>query len=77
MLWPQKPRFYIANNYLMDDLLQKIVAASEPFLSRVLLCYVSFTPEDAGRRKDIRATDKNLIVWVFYPQYLKHLGEEI
>ena len=31
MLWPQKPCFYIVNNYIMDDSLQKIVAASHPF----------------------------------------------
>ena len=29
--WPQKSRFYIANNYVMDDSLQKIMAASHPF----------------------------------------------
>ena len=28
MLWPQKPGFYIANNYVMNDSLKKIVAAS-------------------------------------------------
>ena len=53
MLWPQKPRFYIANNYVMDDSFQKIVATSHPFFSRVLLRYGSFTPEDAGHRKDM------------------------
>ena len=37
----------------MDDSFQKIVAASHPFFSRVLIRYGSFTPEDAGRRKDI------------------------
>ena len=30
-IWPQKPHFYIANNYVMDDSLQKIVAATHPF----------------------------------------------
>ena len=52
-LWPQKPCFYMANNYVMDDSLQKIVAASHPLFSRILLRYGSFTPEDAGRRKDM------------------------
>ena len=45
--------FYIVNNYIMVDSLQKIVAASHPFFSSVLLHYGSFTPEDAVRRKDI------------------------
>ena len=35
----------------MDDSLQKIMAAS--LFSCVLLRYGSFTPEDAGRQKDI------------------------
>ena len=60
-LWPQKPRFYIANNYIMDDSLQKIVAAGQPLFSFVLLHYGSFTPEDAVRRKDIDGISKFLL----------------
>ena len=45
--------FYIANIYVMDDSLQKIVAASHPFLHAFYYVMGVFTPEDAGRRKDI------------------------
>ena len=52
-LWPQKPHFYIANNYIMNNSLQKVVAASRSFFSHILLRYGSFTPQDTGLRKDI------------------------
>ena len=52
-IWPQKPHFYIANNYIMNNSLQKVVAASRSFFSRILLRYGSFTPQDTGPRKDI------------------------
>ena len=47
----------MANNYVMDDSLQNIVAASHPLFSSVLLRYRNFTPEDAGRRKDKQQSD--------------------
>ena len=53
MLWPQKLCFYIGNNDVMDNSLQKIVAASHPIFSSVLVRYGRFTPEAAGCRKDV------------------------
>ena len=37
----------------MDDSLQIVAASHHFFFSRVLLRCESFTPEDAGRRKEI------------------------